>query len=394
MKRSVYEYGHQEKDAKRPKNQENVRRISYSFPVSAVEYDRAFPFFRKPTELGSFSQDHRRRFHHDRRKLRFYVKPSVPDPCFDLSRGYRSLIRKDENKKEYLDDMLRWVMLNKARFRLQAEKDQQTDPGIKSLHTDFLCWRGLLTKLLCTPYENRDDWMIAVTKFRETYYLCEFDTQAKKRQKEQTSPHQDEMCFWGWKFEQYVTADEENGTPDSARPVNNNEGFCSVVRSRLESHSMVFGGEVDAIDPALQGDSPYVELKTSRVMQSHRQEQNFKRFKLLKWWAQSFLLGVSKIVCGFRDDDGIIHRLQDYQTQEIPTMIKDLEKPWSPYVCFNFLEGFLSFLKKTVLEDDPRAVYLLTWEPHSDVQCRYMGHDSDFIFIPRWFVNWDGWSKE
>ncbi len=38
------------------------------------------------------------------------------------------------------------------------------------------------------------------------------------------------------------------------------------------------------------------------------------RYKLLKWWAQSFLVGVPKIVCGFRDDDGIVKNLQNFKT--------------------------------------------------------------------------------
>ena len=38
----------------------------------------------------------------------------------------------------------------------------------------------------------------------------------------------------------------------------------------------------------------------------------------MKWWAQSFLVGVPKIVCGFRDDDGIIQNLQTFRTIDIP----------------------------------------------------------------------------
>ena len=48
--------------------------------------------------------------------------------------------------------------------------------------------------------------MLAVTKFRGTYFMCEFDTEQKKRQKERTTPRQEEMCAWGFKFEQYVVA--------------------------------------------------------------------------------------------------------------------------------------------------------------------------------------------
>jgi RAT1-interacting protein len=38
----------------------------------------------------------------------------------------------------------------------------------------------------------------------------------------------------------------------------------------------------------------------------------------MKWWAQSFLVGVPKIICGFRDDDGVIHNLQTFRTVDIP----------------------------------------------------------------------------
>ena len=46
------------------------------------------------------------------------------------------------------------------------------------------------------------------------------------------------------------------------------------------------------------------------------------RFKLLKWWAQSFLLGIPKIIGGFRDDEGIVRRLEVFKTLEIPKMLR------------------------------------------------------------------------
>ena len=38
----------------------------------------------------------------------------------------------------------------------------------------------------------------------------------------------------------------------------------------------------------------------------------------MKWWAQSFLVGVPKITCGFRNDDGVVKVLQTFKTAEIP----------------------------------------------------------------------------
>jgi RAT1-interacting protein len=50
--------------------------------------------------------------------------------------------------------------------------------------------------------------MIAVTRFRGTYFLCEFKTERNLQQqaKRDLDQRQKEMEYWGWKFEQYVTA--------------------------------------------------------------------------------------------------------------------------------------------------------------------------------------------
>ena len=63
-----------------------------------------------------------------------------------------------------------------------------------------------MTRLLCTPFENKDGWKIAVTLHNGTYYLCEFETEQKKGQEANKTERDIEMCCWGWKFEQYVTA--------------------------------------------------------------------------------------------------------------------------------------------------------------------------------------------
>ncbi len=42
------------------------------------------------------------------------------------------------------------------------------------------------------------------------------------------------------------------------------------------------------------------------------------RHKLMKWWAQSFLVGIPRIICGFRDDEGIVRSMQTFRTSEIP----------------------------------------------------------------------------
>lgn len=64
--------------------------------------------------------------------------------------------------------------------------------------------------------------------------------------------------------------------------------------------------------------------------------------KLLKFWAQSFLLGVPRIIVGFRDQNGILRRLEEMETGSIPTMVKGFGKGvWDGNVCINFAAQFL-----------------------------------------------------
>lgn len=46
------------------------------------------------------------------------------------------------------------------------------------------------------------------------------------------------------------------------------------------------------------------------------------RFKLLKWWAQSFLLGVPRVIAGFRTHDGVVIALETISVSEISHIIK------------------------------------------------------------------------
>lgn len=64
--------------------------------------------------------------------------------------------------------------------------------------------------------------------------------------------------------------------------------------------------------------------------------------KLLKYWIQSFLLGVPKIVVGFRSKQGILQRLEELETKSIPGMVMRRGKgTWDGNLCINFTATFL-----------------------------------------------------
>lgn len=251
-----------------------------------------------------------------------------------------------------------------------------------------MTWRGHLTKLLTTPYERQEGWQLAASRFQGTLYLSEVETPAARAQRLARPPLLRELMYMGYKFEQYMCADKPGGSPDPSGEVNTNVAFCSVLRSRLGNHPLLFSGEVDCLNPqapCTQPPSCYVELKTSKEMHSPGQWRSFYRHKLLKWWAQSFLPGVPYVVAGFRNPEGFVCSLKTFPTMEMFENVRNDQEGWNPSVCMNFCAAFLSFAQSTVVQDDPRLVHLFSWEPGGPVTVS-VHRDAPYAFLPSWYV--------
>lgn len=351
-------------------------------------YDGRFPAFRKPSEIGSFSLDCERKFHNDNRQMKYIsIPPRLTHLHWDLNIGYAEAVRKDFGKKEKIDILLTWILFHQDKIKeIFCDPKSSNEPKI-----DFVCFRGLLTSICATIYENKDDWLICATKFKSIIYLCAFDTDENIRRRETATERDKVMCSWGYKFEQFMAADTPESKPNLSVPVNEKEEYCIVLKGRLNNHTLLFSAEVDGKDPAYLKKSDndptstesYIELKTSRIITSDRQNRNFCRFKLLKWWLQSFLVGIPKIICGFRDDRGIVQNLRMFDVKGIPKMAENM---WSPASCLNFCSQFLDFVQQCVVKDNPSVVYKFYWRPNCPITCEELTSPGEYRILPDWYI--------
>ncbi|XP_045508962.1 decapping and exoribonuclease protein-like isoform X3 [Colias croceus] len=276
--------------------------------------------------------------------------------------------------------------------------------------------KGLMTCVACTPYENREPWKIVALLYQGNIYLCARDTEEKKSRKNNMSEKDKLFTSWGYKFEQYMLSDKPDIEPNPDVPLDETEEFSLVFTTNLKNHKIVYGAEMDGIRCDKQYidavniseepdyiikyllDKEFVELKTSRHIEFANQDRNFRRFKAKKWWCQSFLAGVETIVCGFRNDDGIVEELKVYKVADLPKMCR---KFWDPSVCLNFLETFFTFVKRCLarevkrkygdnatnnLQGLPLISLLFEWSPGSPVQVSNdYNHDDDPI-LAEWFL--------
>ncbi|XP_054627072.1 decapping and exoribonuclease protein-like [Dunckerocampus dactyliophorus] len=267
------------------------------------------------------------------------------------------------------------------------EASLYSNKELSTLDVDFVTSRGRLTKVLTTPYENLSSWLLAVTKFQGILYINEVETEAARINRNNRTESHEENIYWGYKFEQYICSDKIDGSPDSSGVVNSNEAFYTVVQTCLSDHRLLFSGEVDCRDKANSSDPPacYLELKTAGNILTDKQRGKFNRFKLLQWWAQSFLVGVPRIVAGFRNDDGVVVSVKTFEVSNIPKLAESEVNCWKPNICMNFCSEFLSFVKRVAIEDNPHVVYLFSRNPRSNVT--YTVHkDSSYSFLPDWYV--------
>jgi len=163
---------------------------------------------------------------------------------------------------------------------------------------------------------------------------------------------QDLMSYWGYKFEtlsllprpwsevsrDYIESREE-------QVVSNYAQYCSIVRTGFGKTKLVIGGEVDAVEnfKSHEKNVPinWIELKTTAEVRNEKDQVKFER-KLLKFWAQSFLLGVPKIVVGYRSQQGMLERLEEMETQAIPEKVQlHGRRLWDGQTCINFTSSFL-----------------------------------------------------
>ncbi|KAG8469675.1 hypothetical protein KFE25_006130 [Diacronema lutheri] len=303
----------------------------------------------EPREIACFSRlaDRTVRYN-DRSQLRAFVRPELET---DLNRGFEAFVDKQGDAS--VDDIV------------AALADKKLDTS----QAHFLTFRNNLNKLLGTPYNLRDEWRMGVSRHGRTVHLHILETEVQAARECARSEQERRMAFWGYAFEHAATA---SGKPRAASEdvfsedvrIDCNQEFCSIAQSKLGGNRIILAGEVDCERRGFgeQGGGAhamrkYIELKTSRLLSDAHARRSFER-KMQKWFVQSFLLGLPSIVCGFRDDGGVLKKMQDFEVKQLPKLAQ-----FRPHVMLNFGGAVLGWLYERVISGPPQGRYVFSYEP-------------------------------
>ncbi|KAK3995025.1 RAI1 like PD-XK nuclease-domain-containing protein [Cladorrhinum sp. PSN332] len=333
--------------------------MAATFPVAVDRHSMPTSDGRvkRPIEFACFSYDKDHQFRLDDSSLKWYYPPQGDLYDVHLSRGFETFDKLDDSSvDEHLDSLLKTI----------AHHEQKTG---KAIDANVVTWRGMMTKIMGAPYDDEGFEMNA-TLYRDCIFIEENhafkvkrNTEQNNRQRNNRGPPPEVMQFWGYKFETLCTLPRPWGettreyieSRDSLQ-VSNKEQYCSVVRTGIDSTILCLGGEVDAIwdaKPLTPGKGPinWVELKTSAEIKNEQDESYFRR-KSMRFWIQSYLLGVPKVVVGFRDRNGYLKSIEEFETKNLPWMAsKDARVGWKKDGCVEFASKFLSWLRETINDD-------------------------------------------
>ncbi|KAI1117186.1 RAI1 like PD-XK nuclease-domain-containing protein [Nemania sp. NC0429] len=344
---------------------------------------------KRPKEFAHFSYDDKHEFRLDDSSLQWYYPPRLGA---DLSKGFDKFDKHDESIDEHLDSLLKTIEAH--------EKEEG-----KKIDANIVTWRGMMTKIMSAPFEDRDGFEMNATLYQDCIFI-EDDYGTKTFSKEQQNKQQrarrgqfspEVMTYWGYKFEALSCLPRPWGEVSrdfienrDEHVVSNKAQYCSVVRTGIGKSVLCLGGEVDAIwdsKPTEKG-APinWIELKTSAEIRDNRGMSNFER-KLMKFWIQSFLLGVPRIIVGFRSQAGILTKLEEIQTASIPeTAAKRGVRSWDANTCINFASAFLDWLRNTINDE---GVWKISRRAGSQtievVRVEEVGHGS---ILTEEFINW------
>ncbi|KAF5372761.1 hypothetical protein D9615_010106 [Tricholomella constricta] len=239
-----------------------------------------------------------------------------------------------------------------------------------------------------------------------TMYFEEHLSEARLKEKNNMEPRHRLQTYYGYAFESYCTSEAPTRTVSSKSSdptgwggdVDTNVQWCSVVRTKLGNMRLLIGGEVDCVrgKHTHQTDT-FVELKTSLVIRGPSDEIKFEK-KLLKFYFQSFLLGVPEILVGFRTPSGVLTTIQSFKTIQIPRMVRGKPGSWDPLICLDWGNNFLSFLKDVVRREGSQggSVWRVKFTPQEGTSIEILdpigvedvrGGEDRVGFLPTWYWN-------
>ena len=282
-------------------------------------------------EVGCFSKTDGKIFPYSRKNLLEFFKPSLNTPLH--GNDYEEFRKQNEDGR-------RWKHLEPHRLC-----------GIDVHQYDIITSRNILVHLGTAVYEGMNSFSIDAVAIGDDGLVFAYFS----KQESFDEPETDIPRYLGARFEVLCTGEER---------VDLNSNFCSFVEHKIGGHQVLFTAEIDCKDGARSRKPPmnYIELKCRLESDNNNRYMH----KYMRYWLQSYLAGVPRIVEGVRDNEGKLLRLEEFETTEIPEVCKQyresLGKGWNDTKILDFLAMTLTKISK-LCRNNPEIMVQVKFDP-------------------------------
>lgn len=321
---------------------------------------------KQPKELGFYSRNKDEEYLvSDDTNLNYYYLPDAElDRKLDLSAGFQKF-------KDYYKDFEDRCSL---RGLLETIESSERHKG-KKINADIITFRGIARKLISCAFDSPafNAVNLRIISFSGQLFIKEVPdavgaTTATSTPGTGHSNDQDLNAFTGYKFETLVTLSNPlQYTPREViekrtkRIVSHGDEYISVVRTGVGNCKLILGAEVDCVFDFKENGKDnlkhYAELKCTQQVMNISDTHKFER-KLFRTWLQCFLVGIPRIIYGFKDDQYVLKTVEEFSTEEVPVLLKN-NNPQMGSSCLEAIKwyGLLTewLLKMIPRDEDPHA---------------------------------------
>lgn len=320
---------------------------------------------KQPKELTFYSRTENDQFLvEDDVHLQYYYLPDADlDRRLDLSSG----IKKVKNTASNFSDQGTMVGLLQSIQNYEQRKN-------KKVKAEIVTFRGIMRKLISAAFDtpNFNPVDLRIVSFDGQLFI-------KEVPKHEPTPAQGSPAqlawYSGYKFEALATLPQPLPLVSRSildkRPkklVNTGEEYITVVKTGVGNAKVILGAEVDCIfdfkEEGKDNLKHYAELKCSTDISTPGEARKFER-KVFRTWLQCFLVGIPRIIYGFRDNNHILRTVEEYSTTEIPILLKS-NNPAMSSACLDAVKWYGTLtewlLNMVPRDDDKTKAYRLVYE--------------------------------
>ncbi|XP_060660279.1 protein cutoff isoform X2 [Drosophila nasuta] len=281
-----------------------------------------FPVVKEPINVGVYSVSPEGVFENCNKRMRFF-QPLVTCP-FALGANENLLQDEDVANRSYLDTLLLFLTSTQERRQMIRK-------------TEFVCSRDVLVLLLCTPYDRKKKWSIAVSKYRNTIYMCLVPDEDVVEKLDNRRIHILYKNSLLKKLQQHclVSRVEDLNRIEDYEQRTENGQLYGVFKTTFGDSHLLFDAPVIAENTnnyALNGKlkncsltntdsigqpTTFVDLRLRQDTMSGPEWAAHYTNEMILWWAECFLTGIKTIHVAQHNKDLIVKRFHDLVARDL-----------------------------------------------------------------------------